>query len=495
MPAKNCAVIGSGLGGLSAAIRCARMGLKVDLYERNTATGGKAGTFSSGGFRFDTGPSLLTMPFVLEDLFSFAGKDISSYMTLLPLEETCRYFFHDGTRIRAHRDIDRFADEIEMNTEDTGESVREYLEYCARIYSLTAELFLFNDFHELSTFTDSTSSLKTLFSIHRIDPFRSVHRANSSFFRDPRTLQLFDRYTTYNGSDPYRAPATLNIIPHVEYSMGAFIVKEGVTRIPEALTDIAVESGVDLRLDTGVERIETIKDRVRGIRAHNSSFEYDMVITNADVHLTYRDLLKDTSSRPARKYRRLEPSSSAVIFYWGVSGSFPDLGIHNIMFSADYRREFNDIFALGECPEDPTVYIYISSRFKPDDAPAGYENWFVMINAPCNRGQDWQAGMEKARKGVTERINRTLGIKIEDSIVSEKVVTPPDIEAATSSHMGSIYGISSNSQSAAFLRQGTRSRRYPGLYFCGGSAHPGGGIPLVLLSGKIASGLLGRHEL
>jgi len=218
------------------------------------------------------------------------------------------------------------------------------------------------------------------------------------------------------------------------------------------------------------------------------------VVSNADVLRTYEDLLEDPQARLARRYQALEPSSSGLVFFWGMKDSFPELGVNNIFFSGDYPREFHELFAERICPTDPTVYVNITSKVTPEDAPAGCENWFILINAPCNVGQDWQAEAAASRGRALSRLQRALGRSVEGVIATEEVMTPQDIEKNTGSRLGSLYGISSNTSMAAFLRHPNRSRRYRGLYFCGGSVHPGGGMPLAILSGKIASDLIQRHE-
>lgn len=491
----RCAIIGAGLGGLAAAVRIAGYGMEVDLYEQQSHAGGKANVLQMDGFRFDTGPSLLTMPFVLESLFADAGEDWRNYLSIEPLAQHCKYFYPDGTEITAFADSDEFAREIESKTGENAASIKKYFTYSKTIYDLSADLFLFNDIHEFFTYKEHGSP-KTLLNLWKLDSLRTVHRANASFFRDPRIIQLFDRYTTYNGSNPYQAPATLNIIPHVEYNMGSFIVGEGIYRIPQALAELAERQGVTMHTNSRVERIVHADRRVQGIVIDGEMLPYDCVVSNADVFTTYQDLLGNETSRDARRYKRLEPSSSALVFFWGVRGGMTEkLGVHNILFSSDYKQEFFELFDHKACPRDPTVYIYISALFNPHDAPQGYENWFVMINAPYDDGQDWERAVRESRKRIVRKINTLFHIDLEKNIRCERISTPRDIETQTTSHRGSIYGISSNSRTAAFMRQRNRSRRYRGLYFCGGSAHPGGGIPLVLLSGTICADLVKRFEL
>jgi phytoene dehydrogenase-like protein len=210
------------------------------------------------------------------------------------------------------------------------------------------------------------------------------------------------------------------------------------------------------------------------------------------VNYTYQKLLPDLKSRSKKKYKKLEASSSALVFYWGVKGIYPNMKAHNILFSKNYANEFNDLFEKKIIHDDPTIYIYISSKHNSTDAPPDHENWYVMINAPYNIAQNWDAELIRLKKIITEKIMSVTGIDLKDKIVFENTLTPLDIETQTSSSRGSLYGISSNNKYAAFLRQKNKSTDLHGLYFCGGSAHPGGGIPLVILSGKIAADLIKR---
>lgn len=493
MAEKKVAVIGAGLGGLSAAIRLAHAGYAVDLYDQQSIVGGKAGTKTERGFRFDTGPSLLTMTPVFRQLFEEVEQRLEDHLDFLPLAPICHYFYPDRTILYSFSDSERFAGEIEAKTLDSGRALEDYLAYAERIYENTAELFLWNSLHELSSYFTSFS-LKSLLNLGKIDAFRSMDAANRSFFSDPRLVQLFNRYATYNGSSPYKVPATLNIIPYVEYGLGGYTVTGGIYAIPSALGRLAGNLGVKLLLDTRVDKILHANRRIRGIQAAGERRDYDIVVSNADVLRTYEDLLEDPQARLARRYQALEPSSSGLVFFWGMKDSFPELGVNNIFFSGDYPREFHELFAERICPTDPTVYVNITSKVTPEDAPAGCENWFILINAPCNVGQDWQAEAAASRGRALSRLQRALGRSVEGVIATEEVMTPQDIEKNTGSRLGSLYGISSNTSMAAFLRHPNRSRRYRGLYFCGGSVHPGGGMPLAILSGKIASDLIQRHE-
>jgi len=481
-------VIGSGLGGLSAAIRLAYAGYDVTVYEKNPTPGGKARSIEQSGFRFDTGPSLITMPFVINELFESVGENPVDWLTLNKLTNLCKYFYPDGTVLNAYSDREKFAVEIEANTTEKRDALYKYLAYCKTIYDLTADIFLFKDLYSARTYSNF-KAFKTLLKLPKIDSFRTMNNANRSFFNDERIIQLFNRYATYNGSDPYKCPATLNIISHVEYSIGGYYASGGMYSLTDALYRLALKKGVKFRFNTNVEKIITHGNNVKGIITGGSEILSDGVISNADVYSTYGKLLNDDKSSAARKYNKLEPSSSALVFYWGVNIASHKLETHNILFSGDYKKEFEEIFDKKVYPADPTIYIYISSKFSQGDAPSGKENWFVMINAPncASSNAKVQMSKEGIKQVILSKIKVLTGYDIRDKIETESIMRPQDIEEQTGSFGGSIYGISSNSRNAAFLRQQNMSKLYKGLYFTGGSAHPGGGIPLVILSGKITA--------
>lgn len=478
-------VIGAGLGGLTAAIKAANAGCEVVVYEKNSYPGGKAGSIEFDGFRFDTGPTLLTMPFVFKKLFEECGKNIEDYLRLKPLGQSCKYFYPDGTVINAWSEADRFATEIEQKTHDKAADVHRFLKYSKDIYDLTSELFLFSQFRGFKSFFNG-NAFKTLLNLNKIDSSRSMDEAVRSFFRDGRVIQLFNRYATYNGSNPYEAPATLNIIPYVEHNLGTFVPEGGIKAIPEALYKLALELGVSFHFNSVVERIYYKNKKIFSVHVNKQDQFCNAVVCNSDIFYAYRHMI----NLPGKKKQKLHDddfSSSALVFYWGVKGKDEGLGVHNILFSENYYQEFVEIFERKVTPLDPTTYIYISSKYNPSDAPEGFENWYVMVNAPYNYNQPWKREVAETKEEILDKIERLLKINIRDKIVSERILTPDMIEEQTLSYRGSLYGMSSNGRYNAFLRQRNKSKEIDGLYFCGGSAHPGGGMPLVVLSGMHAA--------
>lgn len=479
-------IIGAGIAGIATAIRLAVKGYKVEVFEANGYPGGKLSELTQDGFRFDAGPSLLTMPQYIEELFTLAGKQTADYFTYQRLDTICNYFYKDGTRLNAPGTTENFISEVAKVTGEAPATVKRHIDNSATIYKTANPVFLQRSLHRLKTYLNR-DALKSVLPYPKIDAFRTMHQANKSFFKDKRMVQFYDRYATYNGSNPYTAPATLNVIPHLEQHFGAYFPTEGMYSITTSLVKLAEELGVAFHYNSSVEELVLEKGKVTGIKLKDHFIAADIVVSNMDVWFTYHSLLKQHPKLFPKRILQQERSSSALVFYWGIKRQFAELDLHNIFFSADYGGEFDHIWKQQTIYHDPTVYINISSKYKPDDAPNGCENWFTMINVPANTGQDWEKLITDARQNIIQKLSKNLGVDISKLIVSEQVLDPRSIESKTSSYRGSIYGISSNSQFAAFLRHANRSSKIKNLYFCGGSVHPGGGIPLCLLSAKIVS--------
>ncbi|TFF40968.1 1-hydroxycarotenoid 3,4-desaturase CrtD [Mucilaginibacter psychrotolerans] len=486
MPQKKAIIIGAGIAGIATAIRLAVKGYAVEVIEANSYPGGKLSAIDLKGYRFDAGPSLLTMPQYIDELFVLAGKNPADYFRYQKLDTVCHYFYEDGTRIKAYADTQEFAAELNRTTGEPAENVLKYLANSADIYNITNHVFLERSLHRLQTFA-RWDTIRSIFRLPRIDAMRSMHKANAGYFKDERVIQFFDRYATYNGSNPYQAPATLNVIPHLEHHFGAYFPEGGMYSITQSLVKLAKELGVNFRYHTRVNEIVVVNKIVKGVRVNGEAMVADIVVSNMDIWPTYKNLLQKYPSLHPERILSQERSSSALIYYWGIKKAFPQLDLHNIFFSADYQAEFAHIWQQQDIYHDPTVYINISSKFETNDAPVGCENWFVMINVPANEGQDWDSLITDVRQNILRKLSKILGEDIGGLIACESILDPRSIESKTSSYKGSVYGTSSNSQFAAFLRHANKSSKVSGLYFCGGSVHPGGGIPLCLLSAKILS--------
>ncbi|NUO81708.1 phytoene desaturase [candidate division KSB1 bacterium] len=485
---KRVLVIGAGLGALSGAIRLARMGFEVHVYEKNASAGGKLNERQLGGYRFDTGPSLLTMPFVIDELFEFAGAARAKQLAIAPIEPICRYFFSDGATLDASANPVKMRAAIARFSQRDAAAYEKFLQYSERIYQRTAEIFLFSPIHELAKLL-TLKNLGTLLHLREIDPLRTMHESVVRFFADERLVQLFDRYATYNGSNPYRAPATLNIIPYVEYVLGSYYIRGGMYRLAEALLELANQVGVQVQYSVPVQKILHDGKRATGLQIEGEQLAADYVLCGQDVVVAHEQLIGGFEGR-RKKLARLEPSCSGLVFMWGVRTRHERLAHHNIFFARDYHKEFEQIFEQRVPPDDSTIYVAITSKSDPEHAPAGCENWFVLLNMPyLTSALNWIEVLPKVRALTLEKLRR-FGFDLEGAIEQEDVITPEDFYRFYRSNRGSIYGLSSNSRSAAFKRPSNRSRELRGLYFAGGSTHPGGGIPLVMLSGKIAAELI-----
>lgn len=479
---KQVSVIGAGVGGMAIAIRLAVKGYKVSVYESNPYVGGKLSQIESGDFRFDAGPSLFTMPELVDELFQLANKNPRDFFNYQKLDESCRYFYEDGTHLIGYTDPEKFAQESAKKTGVNPSAVLNHLKKSQFIYDSTAFLFLKKSLHRFKTYL-SFEVIKSFLKLPFLGVFGSMHSANRDALSNDKMVQLFDRYATYNGSNPYIAPAILNIIPHLEFNKGAFFPNKGMYSISLALHDLAVSLGVQFKLNSKVDEIILDNKKVKGLRVNEEVVFSDYVISNLDIFFTYKNLLKNRFA--SKMIAKQERSTSALIFYWGINANFPYLDLHNIFFSADYKSEFDALKRGKSIYNDPTVYVNITSKKKSSDAPENCENWFVMINVPSNENQDWDSLIIQAKASIIKKLNRQLKTNLESLILNEEILDPRKIESKTGSYKGSLYGTASNKKMAAFFRHPNFSTDIRGLYFCGGSVHPGGGIPLALSSAKI----------
>lgn len=480
-------VIGAGLAGLGAAIRLAVKGYDTHVYEARNEPGGKLHSFDLDGFRFDAGPSLFTMPEQVTDLFVLAGRDPEACFPFRQLTDACRYFWPDGHRFIARTDPDQFAREAADAFGIQERDIRQHLDHARKLLQSAGKVFLHKPLNRWQTWTDP-AVLTTLLTLKAGDLLYPLDRLNQLRLNEPHLVQLFDRFATYNGSDPYRTPGLMTMIAALEHGQGVFFPEGGMVAITRALYRLGMELGVTFHFNTRINQVETVGNRVKGVRIGSEFVPADLVISDMDIWYTYRYLLPDHPA-PERILRQ-ERSTSALVFYWGIQQTFQELGLHNIFFSADYQQEFAHLFKGEGVTDDPTIYVHISCKEEPGDAPAGGENWFVMVNAPRHEGQDWSAIIQQVRRTVLDRLSQELGMAIEPLIIREKIWSPPGIEADTLSYQGALYGNSSNNRFSAFLRHPNQNPSIKGLYHIGGTVHPGGGIPLSLLSAKITTQMI-----
>ncbi len=512
-------IVGAGIGGLSAAIRLAAAGHHVTVLERQAQVGGKMNCVEMNGFRFDTGPSLITMPYVLKDLFHAAQRDMKDYLELVPLDITCRYFYRDGVILNAWRDHARLAEEFARLNPHDGVAFARFLEYTKNIYLAAADPFLYhslgNPLEVLQTFVryvlqghpnseaqDAGEDASTLLSrsqavLAALSP-QTLDSSIRSFFQDEHLRQLFDRYATYNGSSPYEVASVYNIIPYVELADGGWYPYGGIYAVAQALERLARELGVTIETACEVRRILVTHNEARGVvLADGRVVRSDYVIANSDVVTTHRELLSPAirDQKYVQHLERLEPSCSGFVLLLGVDRQYPQLAHHNIFFSDDYPAEFDDLFKQHRPLQNPTIYVCATSRSDATQAPVGQENLFVLVNAPyLTARSDWQREAPVYRDRILDLLTSYPQIDLSDlrkHIVCERMITPQDLQEQYGANAGSIYGLSSNPRMSPFTRPANKSK-IRNLYFVGGSTHPGGGVPLVMLSGKIVADMIGK---
>lgn len=491
---KKVIIIGAGLGGLSAACRLAKSGFSVTVLEKNDSAGGKVNSVEANGYKFDTGASLITLPQIFEELFDFCGRRLEDYLTFEKLDPICRYFWSDGTVFDASENLEKTEEQISKIAPEDAGNFRKYLADAKQKYEIAARTFLSKSLNELPELLTA----KNLPDLLKISSLKTLDKHNARFFKSEKMRQLFNRFATYNGSSPYKIPATFALIPFVEFGFGAWYAKGGIYEIPKALEKLSTELGVEFLFDADVEKI-LIKDRKAiGVKLKNELDDEDflfadIIVSNADAIITYRELIDENERKSFsdRKLDKREPSSSGFVLLLGAKKKFRSLAHHNIFFSDDYETEFRHIFDVRIPAPQSTVYVSASSVTDETQAPESSENLFVLVNVPYMRWQvNWQFEAGPYRDVIVGKLEKFGLEKLNESIEFQEIITPEDFEYKYRANKGSIYGISSNGILSAFRRIPNKSADIGNLYFTGGATHPGGGMPLVLLSGKMAADLI-----
>lgn len=499
-------VVGAGLGGLAAAARLAASGHRVTVCEQAPTVGGKLGWFSRDGFGFDTGPSLLTLPAVYRDLFATTGAPLEDHVDLVPVDPACAYRFADGTRLdvpNLSRDGVREAFDAALGA-GTGAQWQAFMERAGRIWDVTRGPFLTSPLEgprTLARLSRRTGDLRT------VAPWMSLRQLGRRYLHHRHLRTVLDRYATYTGSDPRRAPAALATVPYVEQLFGSWYVRGGLRRLADAVEERAWACGATVRRSADVVEVLLSGGRAAGVRlADGQELRADVVVANADAAHLYRDLVPESAGAALRRarsgLRRATPSLSGFVLLLALRGRTPGLRHHTVLFPEDYDAELDAVFGTGRFRgtarpvEDPTVYVSAPDdpATRPDDDS---EAWFVLVNAPRHVPDDPRAGIDWRAPGLAESyadrvltVMASRGMDVRDRLLWKVIRTPADLERDTRSVGGSIYGTSSNGPRAAFLRPANASP-VPGLFLVGGSSHPGGGLPLVGLSAEIVAGLVG----
>jgi phytoene desaturase len=479
----SAVVVGGGVGGLCAAIRLRAAGHSVTLLERNEVVGGKLAARERDGFYFDIGPSLLTMPQWFDEVFQLAGTSLAEKVDLVRLDPQFRYHWPDGSSLTIADDLDAAIEAVELFAPGEGATFARFLQRARIIWDVSERTFFAGPMESPLSLLRRMRSPADLI---KIDALRTLASRASATFRDPRLVQWANRYATYSGSSPFRAPATLGCIPHIELAHGAWYPRGGLIALGDALANTAVASGVNVRTSSEVERIVTLNGEVRGVQltALDEHIDASIVIANVDAEHLYADLAPD--AKRLRRVRTATPSGSGFMVLAGLRGATPNIAHHNVWFSPSYRDEYAQLHA-GRPADEPTLYACVSSVTDATQAPAGDENWFVLVNTPPDAGS--MPGYESI---VLARLQATAGVTA-DRFVFTETMSPADIEQRYRARHGSIYGTSSDGRRAAFARPGNRGP-VRGLYLVGGTSHPGGGLPLVAASARIVANLVAADQ-
>ena len=484
-------IIGAGIGGMNAAMQLASNGYSVTILEKRSEPGGKMRRVFHGDCLFDAGPSLITMPFILRDAFAQTGAVLDEYLKLLPIDPICHYRWLDGKQYDCHSNPFKRNEETEkIFGRKSMQEMNAYLVHASKVYHATKDVFLFNPFDGFKEFF-KRKNLLLLPALPSLKFSSKFHSFNAEYFTNPKLIQLFDRFATYNGSSPYLAPATLMVIPFIEFEYGGWYPEGGIYAIAEAFHKRCTELGVNFIFNADIDEIITDKNIAKGVKTKDGNIhEAKHVISNADVYHARHDLLR----KPSEK--KPELSTSGFVMLIPMNKNPFNMSHHTVLFSDAYEQEFKIIFKDKESPEEMTVYISVSGKSDPSQVSNDKENWFVLVNTPPTSGtKEWnEEKTARYKHSILTMIERFLpGMQF--YIAQEPfIITPDDFSMEFHATGGSLYGSSSNSMFSAFLRPMNTDPNIRNLHHCGGSAHPGGGVPLVVLSGQFAAQSVMAHS-
>lgn len=478
---KNIVVIGAGLGGLSAAISLRQSGYHVEIFERQAQIGGKLNLHQEGGYTFDLGPSILTLPHIFERLFERSGRPMSDYFIIRPVRPHWRNFFPDGITIDLYPERERMAQEARKAGEPP-ENVEQFLAYSARLFDLTTEGYFEEGLDNSREFGRHYGHGK----FFKFDLLRSMHGAVAAHFRTRYFRDIFDYFIKYVGSSAYRAPAFMNSIPTIQFRHDLWYVDGGLYNIARGLRRLVNELGIPVHLGSEVTEIRRSNGRVTGVVVKGNLVPADIVVSNMEVIPACRDLLREDEALVRQMEKKLEPSCSGLIIDLGLDCRYPQLAHHNFFFSADQRAHFKSIFRKYELPADPTIYVVAASKTDSTVAPRGCESLKILPHIPYIRDDsvltrdDYMLYKER----VLAKLER-MGLRdLRKHVVVEHFWTPLDIREQYRSNRGSIYGVVSDRWKNFGFKAPKQSSRYPNLFFVGGSVNPGGGMPMVVLCGQ-----------
>lgn len=492
-------IIGSGLAGLAAACTLAARGHEVDVFEKNDWLGGKAAQLKEAGFRFDMGPTILIQPSMLRKVFAEAGRDLDNYMEMVRLDPQWRCFFDGNVVLDLLNDEDAMANTLEARWPGMGSRYKQLFALSRELHAISDRFFFWKSVGSMRDTFDINGAFdaKVLKDVMKMRLGKTVAGTIREFIPDPETAQMLDHMVQYVGSSPDASPAILASIGSMQMQEGIWFPLGGTRAVPEALIKLARELGVHFHVSTDVARILTSNTsnarhaQVTGLEtAAGQQYRFDAVVSNEDAVRTHRELLHRTeAARHFEHKRKYEPACSGVVLYLGLNKRYDHLAHHDFVFSRDPHDEFHHIYDLGEPAPDPTCYLACTARTDPASAPEGGEALYILVHTPYLRPHhDWKQMFPAYRQVILDKLKRTAGLTdIEDRILFEHHLTPQDIHDRYRVLNGAIYGISSHGRFQGAFKPANRSRDLNGLYLAGGAAHPGPGMPMVLMSGWIAA--------
>ena len=490
------AVVGGGLGGLAAAAVAAARGHKVEVFDKNSWLGGKAAVLNEGGFRFDMGPTILTVPSVLRRIFAEAGETLEDRLPLIRLDPQWRCFFEGGDHLDLVENIETMAESVVRfsGRPTLGDGYRKFQKLSEHLHGVSDRFFFWKSVEDIRDTMNIRANLTpgTLRDVLSLRMGQTVAGTIRKFVPDERVSQMLDHFVQYVGSSPFASPAVLCSIAHMQTSEGVWYPVGGTRAVAEALRALGERLGVRYHTDCDVSRLAIENGAVRGLVLNDGSeVPAEAVISNMDSIRTYDELVGGDA---ARHYNRagFEPACSGVVLYLGLSKRYEHLEHHNFIFSKDAEDEFDAIYRRGEPADDPTCYVAAPSRTDPSVAPEGGEALYVLVHTPYLRPHhDWATMFPAYRNRIIDKLKRVAGLHdIEDRIVVERHLTPQDIHDRYKVLNGAIYGLASHGKFTGAFKPGNRSRQVRGLYLAGGAAHPGPGMPMVMMSGWIAADAL-----
>ena len=495
-------VIGAGVGGMTVAARLAKQGHQVTIYEASDRTGGKCRTEWIGDYAFDTGPSLLTLPAIYKDFFIKTGARFEKVLSISPVNPSFTYHFADGKQVDfVNLDLPKTCTAIDKALGvAAGNAWHSLMQRAEAMWDISRVPFIQS---ELTSIWSLLKRRDLIMGIRQIAPFTSLRKVTQQYTKNPHIQMIIDRYATYTGSDPRKAPAALLTIAFVESSFGAWHLAGGIGKLSEALEDRCKLLGVGIHLNSAVSKINTKSGAVSGITLSSDQvIAADFVVANADAEIVYNQLLAanvEEAKSERRKLKKTEKSLAGFSLLLGLDNSklvglTPQVSHHTIYFPTDYDTEFDEIFTKKIPVTDPTIYI-CAPRDPLMVKREGTESWFVLVNAPRHdpeSGWDWSKGGAQYAQKILDKLD-SLGLRVSERLDVMEFRTPLDLQNATNAPGGSIYGTSSNGAMSAFSRAKNRSP-VKGLYCVGGSAHPGGGLPLVGMSAELVANAIGSAE-